>query len=183
MDVDTLSSVRFQGIAGIQFGELPAAQYLVVGTDGEDLAEELEENCASFGVEDYVIFRTADQSLRGKNLIAAWSHKELAEQYSPFIESYSPWVEKANAGLVTAAEAFRVRTMAMDAWRAFPWNDPDLPAELLPEKWPLAEARKIFVQVYDGLGASALAHVDAIVADAAPSLGGSASCLPIETGG
>lgn len=173
VDVDAQSSVRFQGIAGIQFGELPAAQYLVV----------VEENCASFGVEDYVIFRTADRSLRGKSLIAAWSPEELAEQYSPFIESNSPWVEKANAGLVTAAEAFRVRTMAMDAWRAFPWNDPDLPAELLPEKWPLAEARKIFVQVYDGLAASALAHVDAIVADAAPSIGGSASCLPIETGG
>lgn len=168
------SRLRWRGFAPL---------YGALWVSPRDHAEELEENCASFGVEDYVIFRTADRSLRGKSLIAAWSPEELTEQYAPFIERYSPRVEKANAGLVTAAEAFRVRTMAMDAWRAFPWSDPDLPAELLPEKWPLAEARKVFVQVYDGLAASALAHVDAIVADAAPSLGGSASCLPIETGG
>jgi phenylacetic acid degradation operon negative regulatory protein len=158
-----------------------APLYGALWVSPRDHAEELEENCASFGVEDYVIFRTSDRTLRGKNLIAAWSPEEQSEQYAPFIEAYRPWVEKADAGLVTATEAFRVRTMAMDAWRAFPWNDPDLPAELLPEKWPLAEARKIFVQLYDNLAASALAHVDAIVADAAPSLGGSAAYLSIDT--
>ena len=37
------------GIAGIQFGELPAAQYLVVGTDGEDLAGDTGEQVRLFG--------------------------------------------------------------------------------------------------------------------------------------
>ncbi|MFH5878040.1 PaaX family transcriptional regulator C-terminal domain-containing protein [Arthrobacter sp. NA-172] len=167
------SRLRWRGFAPL---------YGALWVSPRDHAEELEENCASFGVEDYVIFRTSDQSLRGKSLIAAWSPEELSEQYEPFIETYGPWLEKADAGLVTAADAFRIRTMAMDAWRAFPWNDPDLPAELLPEKWPLAEARKIFVRLYDGLAASALGHVGAIVEDAAPSLRATASCLPIEAG-
>ena len=39
----------------------------------------------------------------------------------------------------------------MDAWRAFPWSDPDLPAELLPEAWPRTEARELLVRLYDGL--------------------------------
>ena len=52
---------------------------------------------------------------------------------------------------VSPAEAFRVRTELMDAWRAFPWSDPDLPAELLPEAWPRHEAREPLVRLYDGL--------------------------------
>jgi phenylacetic acid degradation operon negative regulatory protein len=146
-----------------------------------DHSEELESTCRSFGVDDYVIFRTADSSLRGKRLIEAWSPQEFREQYRPFTEKFLPWVERLDAGAVSPAEAFRVRTELMDAWRAFPWSDPDLPAELLPEAWPRSEARDLLIRLYDGLAPAAMAYVEETVAREAPELAGTARALSVKS--
>lgn len=70
----------------------------------------------------------------------------------------------------------------MDVWRVFPWSDPDLPAELLPEAWPLTEARELLVRLYDGLAAAATAYVEEIVARDAPGLAGTAQALSVTPG-
>ena len=70
----------------------------------------------------------------------------------------------------------------MDAWRAFPWSDPDLPAELLPEAWPRTEARELLVRLYDGLADAATAYVEEIVAREAPELAGTARALSVTPG-
>ena len=133
-------------------------------------------------MDDYVIFRTAESSLRGNRLIEAWSPQEFREQYRPLTEKFTPWAERLDAGTVSPAEAFRARTELMDAWRAFPWSDPDLPAELLPEAWPRTEARELLVRLYDGLADAATAYVEEIVAREAPELAGTAQALSVAPG-
>ena len=96
-----------------------------------DTADELESSCRAFGVDNYVIFRTAESDLRGKPLIQAWELDELQKQYTPFIETYGPRAAESHGG-IGLREAFRLRTEAMDAWRAFPWNDPGLPSGTAP---------------------------------------------------
>ncbi|MER5435850.1 PaaX family transcriptional regulator C-terminal domain-containing protein [Streptomyces sp. NPDC002588] len=122
---------------------------------------ELERACATFGVTDYVIFRTADTALHGKKLIDAWPLDELTQHYEPFIDRFAPWVSRTANGDVSAEEAFRVRIQLMDTWRMFPWNDPDLPHELLPARWQLTEARTLFANLCTSLADPALAHVQA----------------------
>ena len=56
------------------------------------------------------------------------------------------------------------RTRVMDEWRAFPGLDPDLPGELLPDAWPRAAARELFIATYDLLGPLAAHRVRQIIA-------------------
>jgi phenylacetic acid degradation operon negative regulatory protein len=71
---------------------------------------------------------------------------------------------------VGASEALVARTAVMDEWRNFPNLDPDLPPELLPQPWPRADARKVFVEVYNGLGPLAQARFRQVLAELSPEL-------------
>jgi phenylacetic acid degradation operon negative regulatory protein len=73
---------------------------------------------------------------------------------------------------IGGAEAFRLRTELIDAWRAFPWEDPGLPPELLPREFPLFEARRIFVTLYNSLADTAAAYVEETAVQLAPELAG-----------
>jgi phenylacetic acid degradation operon negative regulatory protein len=143
---------------------------------------ELERACAEFGVTDYVVFRTADTDLHGKKLIEAWPLDELAQLYQPFIDRFSPWVSRTAAGDPTPKEAFRVRVQLMDTWRTFPWDDPDLPLELLPERWRLSEAHGLFAALYTKLTDRALEHVRAQATRYSPEPAAPA-CLRLPDGG
>ena len=132
--------------------------------------ESLDASCRTFGVTDFVIFRTGDAELRGKRLIDAWPLDELAQLYQPFIDRFSPWADKCAAGQVAPVEAFRVRVQAMDTWRTFPYGDPDLPLELLPDRWKLTEARNLFWNLYTGLAEPALERVQQLTSRYAPEL-------------
>lgn len=146
-----------------------------------DTADELESSCRAFGVDNYIIFRTAESDLRGKPLIQAWDLDELQKQNTPFIETYGPRAAESHSG-IGLRDAFRLRTEAMDAWRAFPWNDPGLPSELLPETFPLFEVRQAFVRLYDSLADAALEHTQEAVRAIAPELGEAAKATRIGQG-
>src|SRR3954454_20947006 len=141
-------------------------------------AESLEASCRTFGVTDFVIFRTGDPEFRGKRLIDACPLDELAELYQPFIDRFAPWVERNAAGQITPEEAVRVRVQAMDTWRTFPYGDPDLPLELLPDRWKLTEARTLFWDLYTGLADLALERIRQLASLHAPELEADLRLLP-----
>ena len=58
----------------------------------------------------------------------------------------------------------------MDAWRSFPGIDPDLPRRLLPADWPRPQARELFLDTYEALGAPASVRVRQVIANHAPEL-------------
>jgi phenylacetic acid degradation operon negative regulatory protein len=94
----------------------------------------------------------------------AWDLEDLRTRYDAFIAYAQQLKERALAGRISPVEALVARTRVMDEWRAFPGLDPDLPGELLPDAWPRAQARELFVATYDLLGPLAAHRVRQIIA-------------------
>jgi phenylacetic acid degradation operon negative regulatory protein len=94
----------------------------------------------------------------------AWDLEELHARYGIFIAYAEQLRERALAGRISPVEALVARTRIMDEWRAFPGLDPDLPSELLPDAWPRAAARDLFIATYDLVGPLAAHRVRQIIA-------------------
>jgi phenylacetic acid degradation operon negative regulatory protein len=94
----------------------------------------------------------------------AWDLDDLHARYQRFIAGAEELRERALAGRISPVEALVARTRVMDEWRAFPGLDPDLPGELLPDAWPRAAARELFIGTYDLLGPLAAHRVRQIIA-------------------
>jgi phenylacetic acid degradation operon negative regulatory protein len=102
--------------------------------------------------------------------LGAWDLRGLRRRYLEFEGKYEPLLERIGAAQVGASEALVARTAVMNEWRNFPNLDPDLPPELLPQPWPRAEARRIFAEVYNGLGPLALVRVRQVLSELSPDL-------------
>lgn len=98
-----------------------------------------------------------------RNPIDAWDIAAIARRYNTFIQRWKPLLPRIRTGKVSGAAAVHARTEIMDAYRHFPIIDPQLPIELMPAHWPRADAREVFVAVYDGLAEQAQEHVRAVV--------------------
>jgi phenylacetic acid degradation operon negative regulatory protein len=69
---------------------------------------------------------------------AAWDLDRVRAQYGAFIDDFS------RVRPTTTEACFRQQTLLVHAWRKFPFLDPDLPAELLPARWPRARGHALF---------------------------------------
>ncbi|MGH2871483.1 MAG: PaaX family transcriptional regulator [Solirubrobacteraceae bacterium] len=106
----------------------------------------------------------------GGNPMRAWDPADLRRHYERFIADFAPLGERVAAGAVGSVEALAARTSAIDVWRTFPGQDPELPEPLLPAGWPRRAARDLFVEIYDTLGPPATARFREILAAHAPEL-------------
>jgi phenylacetic acid degradation operon negative regulatory protein len=100
----------------------------------------------------------------------AWDVDALKQSYNNYVARFAPMRKRVRAGRVSAAEALVARTEAMDTWRSFPGNDPDLPQELLPRNWARADAHAIFTEIYDALGPLGEIRFKQILGEHAPEL-------------
>lgn len=69
---------------------------------------------------------------------AAWQLDEVAEHYEEFIAAFRP------EPVARPADAFAAQVRLVQAWRRFPFLDPDLPLRLLPADWPGSRAAETF---------------------------------------
>ncbi|GAA4803869.1 PaaX family transcriptional regulator [Tomitella cavernea] len=69
---------------------------------------------------------------------AAWKLDEVGGKYREFVDVFVP-----EDGLAPA-DAFAAQVRLVQAWRRFPFLDPDLPARLLPDDWPGPDAVHAF---------------------------------------
>jgi phenylacetic acid degradation operon negative regulatory protein len=129
----------------------------------EPVARVLDE----LGVKTATLFRADAVPWRrnGAGPLEAWDLAGLRARYDRFIRRFARERERLLRGAITPREALVERTRLMDAWRAFPREDPDLPAEFLPRDWPRRAARELFLELYDGLGTMAERRVKEIVAE------------------
>jgi len=97
------------------------------------------------------------------DLFAVWDLESLRESYVRYVERFRPVRARLRAGRLTPSEALVTRTTVMDEWRRFPRSDPDLPQEFLPADWPRREARRLFDELFRGLGRAAERRVTEIV--------------------
>jgi phenylacetic acid degradation operon negative regulatory protein len=91
-------------------------------------------------------------SLQSRSLASSSHLEELRTQYDDFIATFEPLMLRAEAGDLTPQQALVTRVTAMDQWRGFYRNDPQLPDTLLPTSWPRRRAAQIFISLYDTLG-------------------------------
>jgi phenylacetic acid degradation operon negative regulatory protein len=125
------------------------------------------------GISTATVFtaKVAPGSPGGGDPILAWDLAVLHDRYGRLIDRFTPVRERLRQGRIGTAEALIARTSVMDAWRTFPKLDPELPAVLLPPRWPRAPARALFLELYDGLAWLAQQRVVQIVNAFDPACG------------
>lgn len=69
---------------------------------------------------------------------AAWDLAEVRRDYGAFEEEFADRTAEDDTA------AFVAQVELIQAWRSFPFADPDLPAELLPPDWPGPQAATLF---------------------------------------
>ncbi len=76
-------------------------------------------------------------------IAAAWDVPALADRYKQFTHHFG-----AAGGVSSvdgpAADSFVALTGLVDTWRRFPFEDPEIPAELLGSEWPGRAAKACF---------------------------------------
>lgn len=142
-----------------------------------DRVEEVVQQLDQLGIETATVFRaTTVPGLHEKGFPQrAWDLAGLREEYKSFITFAERLRERIVAQRVSPVEALVARTRVMDRWRAFPAMDPELPDELLPDAWPRATARDLFITTYDLLGPLAAHRVRQIIGRYSPELAAQAT--------
>ncbi|HET6951272.1 MAG TPA: PaaX family transcriptional regulator C-terminal domain-containing protein [Acidimicrobiales bacterium] len=113
----------------------------------------IDEALADLGVVEAAVFRVTEVARRGRvDLTGAWDLPALRAGYAGLVDQLTELLERLRRGEVGPAEALVARTAATARWRVLVADDPQLPDELLPDGWPLGEARRLFGAAYDELG-------------------------------
>ncbi len=76
----------------------------------------------------------------GEIIRRAWDLEHLESQYATFIAEFGRTRPKGE--LATFGALVRL----VHEWRKFPFDDPEIPLELLPAKWPGRRAKEVFDQ-------------------------------------
>jgi phenylacetic acid degradation operon negative regulatory protein len=90
---------------------------------------------------------TEDRALAAR----CWDLGQLAADYEAWI---GQWAGQAGVPLDDRA-ALVTRIHLVHSYRKFPFSDPDLPAELLPDDWPGARGHELFLALYEALAGPA----------------------------
>ncbi len=132
-----------------------------------DRMEQVQEIAEGYGVDDFMAFRVQDDAFEGRRP-AIIDMDEPPRRYAEFAATNEARIKRLRAGDADAREAFRMRIESLDEWRAFPWDDPGMPYELLPDDWPLLRARETFVEVFEASASLAERHVREVLGELAP---------------
>ncbi len=85
----------------------------------------------------------------------AWDLAALERDYRDLLARYSPRLAGYRSGALDDRAALVERMRLINDYRHFPFRDPDLPAELLPDGWPGRQAHEAFLQAHGLLRAPA----------------------------
>lgn len=93
----------------------------------------------------------------------AWDLSRLDQDYARLLERYQSRMDQYRAGDLDGPEALAERMQLVYDYQKLPFQDPDLPPELLPHDWAGRAAHEVFMQVYGLLRAPAEAYVDELI--------------------
>ena len=133
------------------FGELAPSVLLHPRADLEELGLALRD----LGIErGAIVLRAEAESRLGgggeplRELVpAAWDLRDLEAAYREYVDRFAALRDAIDAE-PSAELAFRIRVYAIHEYRRVLLRDPELPAELLPESWAGAEARRLCAAIY-----------------------------------
>jgi phenylacetic acid degradation operon negative regulatory protein len=115
------------------------------------------------------VFRSRSAGLAADREIAerSWDLAGLDRAYAELLATYRPRLGAYRAGELQGADALVERMRLIHDYRRFPFRDPDLPPELLPENWSGRVAHEVFMEAHGLLRAPAEAWVDTLTDSAA----------------
>jgi phenylacetic acid degradation operon negative regulatory protein len=153
-------------LAWFGFGPLSSAVWLSPHDRGDQVR-------AAFADEPAVqldVFRSRSAGTDADRDIAtrSWDLDELDRAYTDLLEVYRPRLPAYRAGELQGADALVERMKLVHDYRRFPFRDPDLPPELLPDGWHGRQAHEVFLEAHGLLRGPAEACVDTLVV-AAPA--------------
>lgn len=111
---------------------------------------------ADVGLDDtaLVVVGGTHGGLSDAELVAqAWDLRELEARYADFADRFAAIDPPPDDPAAVLAAQVRL----VDAWRRFPFLDPQLPAELLPDDWAGARATEVFHACHQAWAPSARA--------------------------
>ncbi len=136
------------------------------------VADEVASVFELLGVHAATVFRGTEflsGTLR-RPVIQAWDLQRIGGLYTAFLDDYEPLLREVELWRVSGHAALVHRTQVMDRYRQFPNFDPELPDQLMPAGWQRNDVRRVFAEVYDGLGPLAEAYVRELIAEDAGEL-------------
>jgi phenylacetic acid degradation operon negative regulatory protein len=133
-------------------------------------ADEVEKIVVRLKIKDNVqVFLAKHLGLTDAHGIVArcWDLDRLQQKYADFIEKYRPKSDDfqnrvQNGVLIKPSECFVERFELIHQYRRFPFLDPDLPSELLPDNWLRSEAADLFNKYYSLLTEKANEYFDSV---------------------
>ena len=126
-------------LAWAGFGSLGGGLWISPHVERE---ADLSDAVAGNGVADVLSFHAEMGGMQEPRRVVeeAWDLREIADRYRDFVTRYRKLRPK------DAEATFRAQTELVHDWRKFPFLDPDLPQEMLPERWPRTRAHQVFVE-------------------------------------
>lgn len=111
------------------------------------------------------IFQSRSDGLAADRDMAerAWDLPALNRDYARLLAEYRPRLDRYRRNPPTGRDALVARMRLIHDYRLFPFRDPDLPPELLPEGWSGRAAHEVFLEVHGLLRRPAEAFVDALL--------------------
>jgi phenylacetic acid degradation operon negative regulatory protein len=126
--------------------------------------EGLDQALDELGIAEAVVLRVVDVPRPGVDLLGAWDLEGLRSGYERLVMDLERIEARVEAGEMGSAEALVVRTRLAARWITLAARDPGLPDALLPADWPVREARRRYIAVYDALGPLSELRVRQLVA-------------------
>ncbi|WP_426989280.1 PaaX family transcriptional regulator [Pseudarthrobacter sp. Y6] len=162
-------------LSGLGFGSVASGVWIAPATVLDQARKRLETR----GFSQFVDFFRGDYLLDGPmrpKVAHWWDLTALDEQFGDFLSLYGGAVQQWSAlvgedpgDALTAStpelrrEAFRYYIPMLTLWRRFPYRDPSLPLEYLPEGWKGPAARKAFLSTHRLIAPLAAAHAHELI--------------------
>ncbi|MGE4607715.1 MAG: PaaX family transcriptional regulator C-terminal domain-containing protein [Myxococcota bacterium] len=122
----------------------------------------LAEAIGSAGLSERVMVFRAERSAGPSDtamIRELWDIASLARGYRSFLRRFGSLRVRNQK----PPDAFRTSLAVLIEFLDLAWTDPDLPAELLPDAWPGAEARELAIELVAGLESRAREHGDGLI--------------------
>ena len=147
-------------LSWLGFGPLATATWMSPHERLDDVERALPDTSARL---DLLTCRSRDRATDLDMVERCWDLKGLGRDYQDFVIRLQALPARSVLARLPGREALRLRIELVSSYRHFPFRDPDLPVELLPEDWPGHRAHELFVAAHAALAEPADAFVAAVL--------------------
>jgi phenylacetic acid degradation operon negative regulatory protein len=148
-------------LSWLGFGPLSPSVWL----SPHDRGQQVKDDFTEYPAVRLDAFRSRSEGNGADRDIAAraWDLSALDRDYRDLLGRYAPKLAGYRTGALDDRAALVERMRLVYDYRHFPFRDPDLPSELLPDGWPGRQAHDTFLQAHGLLRGPAERAVDKVL--------------------